>query len=561
MPLAPIRSANPLRGHVSVISQSGGVGLRCMDLLSEEHLGFSKMISVGNKLDVDESDCIEALSADPDTHVICIYLEGISRGRRFVEVSSRSPKPIIALKANRSPISHIIAQSHTAALASDDRIVAKAFQQAGIVRVNDLREFIPSAKAFELPPLKGNRLAVVSMSGGLSVMGADACAEFGFELPPLPESLTRELERRRRGGVIHLGNPLDFGDIYDPSAFAFAINELLKLPYIDGAVVSLPRLDGLSHSGSEESDFSDKTSAYFKQLMARLKKPVAISFFSGRRAIEPLLASRRIPLFLDIRESIWALSLQRDYWKRKQAEGKGTFSVPRREAAAGQAKVEEEQLPVDAALDMLRAAGIAVPKARVATTIEEAEEAAQLIGFPLAIKAAVSEIVHKTDLGALRLDLRSIEDVRESFKQLEELCRRRGLPARVLLQAMAKPGIELIVGGRRDSTFGPIVLFGLGGIWVEVLEDVAVRLAPVEAEEATEMIEEIKGSGLLHGFRGGEKVHVESVCAAIVAVSRLMATQPEISELEVNPLIASAAGAVAVDARVRRAPPVAQVAN
>ncbi len=548
-PFAPLGSLKPLKGHVSVISQSGGVGILCMDLLSEEHVGFSKMISVGNKLDLDETDFVELLLADPDTRVICAYLEGMTRGRRFFEALAKSDKPIVVMKANRAPTSGRIARSHTAALASDDRVTEAALKQAGALRVGDLREFVPCAKVFELPPLRGNRLVVLSMSGGISVIGADACAEFGFELPELPADLTRALEQRGRGGVIRLGNPLDFGDIYDPGVFAFAVEEILKLPYIDGAVLSLPRLDGLASIQGGGASLSGGLVPYLKDLMERNGKPVAASFFSGRRAVAPIVERREIPLFWDIREAIWALSRSRLFWQKRPAGEATPIEVVGEREGRRSGEPRARQLAVHDALALVAEAGIEVVKSVPVTSTRELDRALQCVGFPLVMKVAVEGIPHKSDVGGVKLGIGSSSEAREAFEELSEICRAQGASPCVIVQALAEPGLEVVVGAKRDASFGPVVLFGLGGIWVEVLDDVALRLAPIEEGEAARMVREIRGAAVLRGWRAAPAADMPSLCRAIACISRLITQRAELEEIEINPLIASSRGVVAVDAR------------
>lgn len=548
-PFAPLGSLKPLKGHVSVISQSGGVGILCMELLSEEYIGFSKMVSVGNKLDLDETDFVEILLADQDTRVICAYLEGITRGRRFFEALARSDKPVVVMKANRSPVSGRIARSHTAALASDDRVIEAALKQAGAIRVGDLREFVPCAKVFELPALRGNHLVVLSMSGGMSVIGADACAELGFELPDLPADLTRALEERGRGGVIRLGNPLDFGDIYDPSVFVFALEEILKLPYIDGAVLSLPRLDGLASIQGGSASLLGGFVPYLKDLMERYKKPVAASFFSRRRAVEPIAERREIPLFCDIREAIWALSRSRIFWQKRLAAEAGPVVLVGERESRRSGDLRARQLAVHDALSLVAEAGIEVVKSVSVTSEGDLDRALQCVGFPLVMKVAAEGIAHKSDVGGVKLGIGSPEEAREAFRELSDICRARGAPPCAVVQALAEPGLEVVVGAKRDTSFGPVVLFGLGGIWVEVLDDVALRLAPIEEGEAAEMVKEIRGAAILRGWRGAPAADASALCRAIACISRLIAERAELEEIEINPLIASPGGVTAVDAR------------
>ncbi len=316
-PFNPLRPKSFKKGHISLVTQSGGLTIKAAHLYSEEHVGFSKIISIGNKLDLNEIDYLEYLLGDEDTKQIHLHLESIEHGRKLINVARNARKPIVIFKSNVSVTSAEIAKSHTAALLNDDRIVTGAFRQAGIVRVKSIQDITVCAKSLQLPPLFGDRLAVISLSGGFSVILGDACEEYGFECPSLPRELLDKIESFRRGGVIRMANPMDFGDVHSIEGLAFAVEHCLKLDHIDGMVLAMfydPEIAKLFGQGKdsiqEMLDFLDVT-------MNACKKPIALSFLSERQYIEAYKKICPFPVFNDPVESVQALRKNRNYWKAR----------------------------------------------------------------------------------------------------------------------------------------------------------------------------------------------------------------------------------------------------
>lgn len=317
-PFNPVHTEAYKNGPISLIIQSGGVTTRTAYYFSEEYLGFSKIISVGNKLNVNEIDLLKYLMEDEATEQIHLYLESIENGRELIRLSKGSTKPVVIFKSNVSQTASVIARSHTAALSNDDRLVDGALRQAGIVRVNDIHEMTVCAKALRLPPLKGDRLAAISLSGGFAVMLGDACEKYGFQCPDLPRQLLDKIESHRRGGVIRMANPMDFGDIHDMKALFFAIESCLSLNDIDGLILSIifdPKM--IRMMGSEISD-PQVMLELFKKMCDQTQKPIALSFFSERRYIEEFKKLNSFPVFNDPVESVSALRMLRDYWRGRQ---------------------------------------------------------------------------------------------------------------------------------------------------------------------------------------------------------------------------------------------------
>ena len=318
-PFNPMRARKFKKGPVGLIVQSGGVTTQSAYYFSEEHVGFSKIISAGNKLDLDEIDFLEYLIEDKETEQIHMYLESIEDGRELTRLAKKSEKPIIIFKSNVSKTASEIAFSHTAALSNNDQIVDGALKQAGVVRVEDLHYMTVAAKALQLPPLRGDRLAVISLSGGFSVILGDACERYSFTCPPLPRELINKIESFRRAGVIRMSNPMDFGDVHDIKALAFTLEHCLALEDIDGVIVSFmyePEMVKLFGSGIGTPE---QMLNFTRMMSQEHNKPIALSFFSERRHIEDFKRLNTFPVFNDPEESVRALRLLRDYWRGKEA--------------------------------------------------------------------------------------------------------------------------------------------------------------------------------------------------------------------------------------------------
>ena len=316
-PFNPLQPKRYKKGPVSLIIQSGGVTTQCAYQFSEEHVGFSKIISAGNKLLVDETQLLEYLMEDGDTEQIHMYLESIEDGRRLMRLARRSKKPIVVFKSNVTRTASRIAKSHTAALSNNDLVVDGALSQAGIIRVKDIHDMTVCAKALQLPPLKGDRLVALSLSGGFSVILGDACEKYGFSCPPLPRALIDQLESARRGGVINMSNPMDFGDVHEIKTLVFAIERCLSLAQIDGLVLSFIYDPEMSRMFGRGAGSPEEVLEFLRKICTKHGKPIGMSFISERRQIEKFKSIKTFPVFNDPVESIRALRMLRDFWKRK----------------------------------------------------------------------------------------------------------------------------------------------------------------------------------------------------------------------------------------------------
>jgi len=543
------------RGDVSMITQSGGVGMSVLNLMANEGLGLNKFVSVGNMLKIDAEDMLEYLITDEGTSLIFMYLESIRDGRRLMEIAKKSPKPVVIFKANIGELGKNIAQSHTASLASDDKIVDAAFHQAGIIRVNSATTVGNNLKILGLPPMKDKNLAIISRSGGHAVIAADATELAGFNLGHFPDSFLREIEGHFRASVIRLTNPLDLGDLFDLNVYAQIVEQTLQLEDVDGIV--------FLHTSLSESEnlTSRRLLDRLIDLVEKYDKPVAYYISTAAEEINYLKQNYDFPVFTQVVETIRALGMSYHYFiqsaKIRTKSKTQLYKVDRKSVKEiiSKAKTEERDLLISEALQVLEHYGIPTVPSRIAMTVEEAQAAADEIGYPVAMKIVAEQISHKSDVGGVQLNLRTNAAVADAFEDMLEGVHQAYPEARldgVLVQPMATGGRELILGGRHDPQFGPVVLVGLGGIFVEIFEESQVRVAPLSQRTALEMIQNLRGYQILAGARGHKPIDINSVVETLLRLSQLLVDFPDIKELDINPLRVFHAeeGCSALDARI-----------
>ncbi len=317
LPFVSVPSDLP-RDGVSIVAQSGGIGLDFLARLRDENTGFAKFASIGNKTDLDEVDFLAYLGRDPDTRVICMYLEDVARGRELLEAARGIDKPILAYKANVDPLTIESAQSHTAALANDDEVLEGAFEQAGIIRVQRLAQLAGYAKVFSLPPLRGNRIALVSPTGGILVLASDQCARRGFEFPRLPPLLTQDIKENLRAGVIDISNPLDLGDVHDADARVYIVDRLMEQDFIDGVIMLLvTRLSSSGEMAGNIRSLSKNVLPDLDALMQKHGKPIVFSMLSTSEVRINARRTSALPVFDDAEEAVDAAAVLRDYSMRQ----------------------------------------------------------------------------------------------------------------------------------------------------------------------------------------------------------------------------------------------------
>jgi acetate---CoA ligase (ADP-forming) len=543
-------------GGISVLSQSGGVMMGILNTLRSERLGIAKTVSMGNKLDVDENDLLEYLIDDAETRVICMYLEGISNGRRLLEVARRATKPILMQKSNTGSAGGRIASSHTAALAADDRVVDAALRQAGIARFRTTEAMVQYLKVLALPPLRGNRLVVLSRSGGHAVITADECELHGFELPPLPEAFLEEAQQAFRAKVMRLTNPLDLGDLFDLDVYAALAQGVLAMPEVDGVV-----LLHIYEAGFEGSR-SEQLFRRLHEISQGADKPLAVCANTAAAEITRLKGVLPGPIFDEPSDVVQALALRRDQGRATVAPAErpqGPADAARVRAILHKCRAEGRDPRLPEALEVAAAYGVPVAAGQVAESPAAAAAAAEALGFPVALKAVGAGLSHKSDLGGVRLGLGDAAGVAAAFSEMQTVVAARAPGAAmtgVLVQPMALAGHDLIVGASLDPTFGHVVLVGLGGIFVELLGDAALRVAPFGRETAEAMLRDLKVFPIFEGRRGQAPSDLPAFVAVIGAVNRLVADFPEIVELDLNPVRVheSGGGCRALDARIHLGP-------
>lgn len=541
----PFDSGALKRGGVSVISQSGGVVVDGIRLFTRDSIGVNKLISMGNKLDLNECDYLEFMVADPETRTAVLYLENITDGRRLMQIAYGTDKPVIVLKSNRSSTSNEIAQFHTAALAGDDAVTDFAFRQAGMHRVQSMQDMLDLIKIFSLPLLKGNRLAVFGRSGGQAVMMADAVYQNGFQLAGLSENFFDLVRQGIRAGVIRMTNPLDLGDVYDVVFYERLMEKALQEPGVDGLVISHV------YVMDEEIEPSKVIIKAAKRLSEQYGKPVVFSMVIDHRYVYEINRETDFPVFADVGNAMKALAVSRQHqlFREKRAVGREIRPL---KAGPRRKKIAIENIGgVFQTLEKYR-----LPPVEYAVVANERDALAHAkkLGYPVAFKTGSLQIVHKTEVGGVTLGIRDSGGLKKAFRTMAgSLSRDGNASGEWIVQKMAPAGIEVFIGGRRDAEFGPVILFGLGGIFVEVMKDVVMRVAPANEKTAREMIGEIKGAGLLKGFRGRKPCDVKALAHCIVQASRMLAEHPEIAHLDINPLIVyeKGKGCVIVDAKMQ----------
>lgn len=544
----------PTHGRLAFSSQSGGLGIAVLEEAERRGLGLSSFVSVGNKADISANDLLGYWEQDSATDLILLYLESFGNPRTFARVARRvsRTKPVIAVKSGRSSSGSRAASSHTAAMASPDLAVDALFHQAGVIRVDTLEELFGVAQVLSTQPLPaGRRVAIVGNAGGPGILAADACEGAGLEVPELGAATQREL-RRFLPATAGLRNPVDMVASASAEDYQLALRAVLGDPGID-AVLCLftPPLV------TEADDVARAVVAAAEGS----PKPVVANFLGMAGVPAPLRSGTRVvPSFTFPEPAARALAGAVRYaqWRARPSGSVPAFrdlsaATARRVVRAALAEHPDGGwLEPAAVAALLGSYGIRTAAMRVVSSAGEAAEAAEAIGLPVALKAASAELVHKTDVGGVKLGLRSPAEVAEAFEAMASALGERMGGA--VVQAMAPRGVETIVGVVQDQSFGPLVMFGSGGTAVELFGDRAFRILPVTDTDAAELVRSVRGSPLLFGYRGSPEADVAALEQLIMRVALLADDVAELAELDLNPVIVSAEGAVAVDAKMRLAP-------
>jgi len=543
----------PSGGRVAMIVQSGGVGSSYLGEFGDNAIIPGKFAAIGNKLQIDEVDVLEYLLRDEKTDVITMYLEGFKRGRAFFDLAVHSSKPLIIHKSNRSNLTAKIAQSHTTALSADDSVVDGAFRQAAVIRAEDDIDFISAVKIIRLPLMKSRRVAVLSRSGGHAVMTVDACAKFGFSLIDFPPAFIENLKTIYNTRVIAHQNPLDLGEIFDYTIFTKILEEALKLPDVDGVLFNH------LYIASYEAEMSRDFLSHVSKLVQEYQKPVAMTMVTDAQELVNISRNQEYPVFTTPLMAAKALNMSATYYEEKtarDARGKPVhvdLNVSEIETIKDLCASEKRIPLTDEALRIAAAAGIQCVAGVTVHSAKEAERAA--LDFPVAVKLLSRDASHKSDVGGVKLNIQNHQELVQSIQDMDERFKKITPPPIIdgfLIQKMADDGVECFVGGRQDPVFGPIVIAGLGGIFLEIFKDTAIRLAPVTKSEALDMLTHLRAYPVLQGTRGKKAADLEAFIDIICRVSQLLVETPEIAEIDLNPVIVheTGNGVSIVDSRV-----------
>jgi acyl-CoA synthetase (NDP forming) len=552
-----IPSYSPPIGGFSFISQSGGVGLMLWNLMTDENVGMAKFASIGNKLNLDEVDFLEYFGRDPDTKIIGMYLESIPRGDRLIEAAMKIDKPIIILKSNTTEAGQKMAMSHTAALSNNDDIVDSAFKRAGIIRIQNFTEFISVAKAFELPPLQGNKLMVMSPAGGFTVMMADIIEKIGFEFADPGQDFYDSLSKFSNAGVINFGNPLDMGDIYDMDMYAHIFYNIMHNENVDGSVFvsqwpHMPRGEDVFYR-MFQTDLSKEATG----TMLSSGKPIGVCLFGLSRTMSAIKQNINFPIFDSTEEMLGAMKKQCDYYAYKAGK-RAAYKLPENvdlEAARKWVK-KNPGISGEESMELLEHFGIPVAKSEVVKKAADAAAAAAKLGYPVVMKVVSPDAIHKTDAGGVIVGVADDEAAVKAFNEIEKNLFKYKKDADfqgVRVMEMAPEGYDMFIGGNVDASFGPAVFFGYGGIYIEVFRDVKNILCPSSSEEIEKKLKRLKTYLILKGIRGKKAGDVKGYVSMIERVSHLLHEFPEIKELDLNPvrIPEDGSGVIAIDSRVR----------
>ncbi|HPW76940.1 MAG: succinyl-CoA synthetase subunit alpha [Candidatus Omnitrophica bacterium ADurb.Bin292] len=547
----------PMPGNVAFVSQSGALGTALLDYARGENIGFSKFVSLGNKVGVTELEVLHYLKDDPKTSVIIMYLEDIVKGQEFIELSREitgeiaKTKPILVIKSGRTKEGAKAASSHTGSLMGSDEVYDAVFAQSGVMRMNSAQEMFGLAVAFANQPLmKGNRVAIVTNAGGPGIMATDACVKAGLKMAEMGSQTVSKL-KEKLPPTSNFSNPIDVIGDARHDRYEHALRTVIAEPNVDGIMVlltpqAMTEAEATARVIVELDKISDKT---------------IVTCFMGHSDVDAgvkILKEHNIPHYRFPEAAAGALAAMNSYqkWLGRQRTGIKHYQVDRErvcQAIKSAAKADRKFLPINESMEIFNAYGFPVIPWAFVRTQEEACESAAKIGFPVVMKVVSQQIIHKVDVGGVRLNLNSAEDVRDAFQDIMAVGEK--LKAKidgVFMQRMALKGREVILGMKRDPQFGPVLMFGLGGIYVEALKDVTFRVAPIRELSARDMVCNIRAAKLLQGIRGEPPADLAAVEDCLKRLSQLSCDHPEIEEIDINPLMvyAEGKGAGVIDARI-----------
>jgi len=546
-------------GNIALVSQSGAIGVNALEYAISEDVGLSKFASIGNKADINENDLLAYLRDDPETDVVMLYLEDLVNPTEFMRIARETtshptkPKPILAIKAGRTTEGARAASSHTGALAGSDETYNAFFAQSRILRVETINELFAKAAALASQPApRGRRVAILTNAGGVGIMATDACVRHGLKLADLTEKTVTEM-KKHLPVTASTSNPVDVIGDADEKRYRTALELLIADPNVDGLIpIWTPTL--MAESAAIAGIIADVGQQSDKPVLA------CVQTMGDSREVRRHLRRDHIPHYQFPENAARAMAAMAEFseWSRRPQGEVKHFADVRPEAVRTVIARARGRKPAfisePEGHEILAAYGLPVPACRLAKTKDEAVAAADEIGYPLVLKIVSPDILHKTDFGGVRVGIADRARLESEFASLLEGVRTKKPDAEiwgVLVQQMAPRGTETIIGMKRDRSFGPLIMFGLGGVLVEILKDVMFRVAPLNTLSVDSMVTGIKAYRLLQGFRGEAPRDVEKIKECLERLSQLVTDFPEFEEIDINPLLVyeQGKGALVLDAR------------
>jgi len=546
------------KGNVAIITQSGALGVAMIGKTAVQNIGLSSIISVGNKSDIDEADLVEYLVEQDDTKSILMYIEGIQKGERLVKVlqEATKKKPIVVIKSGRSARGAIAAASHTGSLAGADEIFDAIMKQCGVLRAENIQQALDWCKYLSNAPVPdGENSVIITNGGGVGVLATDACEKYDVKLFDDSGYLNEKFEEVTHG-FGSTKNPIDLTGEATSKEYEHALNVALKDDTMKGVLALF--CETAMIDADSLIDMIRRVHNNYKEA----GKPVIFSIFGGEMTEKVVseLTYEGVPVFRDIYDAVSCLGVSyRQYRHGLRSDSKVSkpkLSIEKiNDIVDGALADGREFLLANEGMQLLDIAGLSGPKSDIARSIKQAVDISEDIGYPVVMKVVSRDILHKSDVGGVLLDLDNKEEVLDAYQTIIHNCKSYKDDAvidGIEIVEQVKPGLEVIIGGRRDKAFGPVIMFGLGGIYVEVMKDVSFRALPVTYRETSLMVEEIKSYPLLLGVRGEPRKDIEKIVNTIYTVGYILQNCPKITDIEVNPLMVyeKGKGVKAVDIRV-----------
>ena len=545
----------PAKGNIAFFSQSGAICTSILDWAVSECIGFSKFISMGNKTDIDEVDLIKVMCEDDHTKVVLGYLEGVKNGIEFINAAKAltREKPVILVKSGGTSAGARAASSHTGTLAGSENALDAACKQSGILRAMTIEELFDYARIFSQQPLpKGPRIALITNAGGPGIIAADAVERSQLKMASFSRN-TIDTLRSFLPSIANVYNPVDIIGDAKEDRYKFVIEKVIEDPNTDIVLIILT---------PQAMTEIEKTAEVISEISSKTDKTIVTSFMGGKRIESGLkiMCQKKVPNYTFPERAITAVEAMYKYtlWQKKQSPEIKKFNIIKDKALSIIANTKQNlrrYISEEDAKQIITAYGFRIPPSILAASETEAAEAAEKIGYPVVLKISSPDILHKSDFGGVIVGIKTPDEVQRSFCDIIQKTRRL-MPGAdikgVLVQQMITGGKEVILGMSRDPQFGPLLMFGLGGIYTEILKDVSFRIAPIGLSEAEEMIKEIRSFPLLKGVRGERPVDINTLLNDILKLSQMVTDLPDIVEIDINPLIIfpEGSGTMALDARI-----------